>query len=55
LTVDLLLLAAFVRVAAEAIGGYRTFTGPLVAQGGAPGVVGFAFFAVGMWSSVVQQ
>lgn len=52
LTVDLLLLGAFVRVAAEAIGGYGTFTGPLVALGGALGVVGFAVFSVSMWSSV---
>jgi hypothetical protein len=52
LTVDLLLLGAFVRVVAEAIGGYGTFTGPLVALGGTMSVIGSAVFAVGMWSSL---
>jgi hypothetical protein len=52
LTVDLLLLGAVVRVVAEAIGGYGTFSGPLIALGGTMGVIGFAIFAAGMWSSL---
>jgi hypothetical protein len=52
LTIDLVLAGALVRVAAEAIGGYAKFTGPLVALGGALGVTGFAIFAAGMWSAL---
>jgi hypothetical protein len=52
LTVDLLLLGALLRVAAEAVGGYDTVNGPLIALGGTLSVVGFAVFAVGMWSSL---
>ena len=51
-TLDLLLIGVLVRVSAEAIGGYTPLTGPLVALGGSLGVVGFAVFAVGMWSAL---
>jgi hypothetical protein len=49
---DLLLLGAFIRVLAEAIGGYETVTGPLIALGGTSSVVAFVVFALGMWSSL---
>ena len=54
ITVDVLLVAAFVRVGAELIGGYQAVAGPLVALGGVLGVAGFAVFAAGMWSSLAR-
>lgn len=52
ISVDLLLVGALVRVLAEALGGYGAFAGPLVALGGALGVLGFYVFAFGMWRSL---
>jgi uncharacterized protein involved in response to NO len=52
LIVDVLLIGALVRVGAEAVGGYSSETGPLVALGGTLSIVGFALFAVAMWSSL---
>ena len=54
ITVDVLLVGAFVRVGAELIGGYQAVAGPLVALGGVLGVAGFAVFAAGMWSSLAR-
>jgi hypothetical protein len=51
-TVDLLLIGAALRVAAEMVGGYAGAAGPLVALGGTLSVVGMAVFAVGLWSSL---
>jgi NnrS protein len=52
LIVDVLLLGAAIRVAAEALGGYDAVSGPLIALGGTLSVAAFALFAVGMWSSL---
>ncbi|HEX8966803.1 MAG TPA: hypothetical protein VF937_02920 [Chloroflexota bacterium] len=52
LTVGLLLVGALVRVGAEALGGYQSLSGPLVALGGTLGICGFVVFAVGMWSAL---
>jgi hypothetical protein len=49
---DVLLLGAFIRVVAEAIGGYDTISGPLIALGGSLSVAAFALFAGGMLSSL---
>jgi hypothetical protein len=54
LTLDTLLLGALIRVAAEAIGGYESITGPLIALGGSLSIAAFAVFAVGMWSSLTR-
>jgi uncharacterized protein involved in response to NO len=50
--VDVLLLGALMRVGAEAICGYATVTGPLIALGGTLSLAGFSVFALGMWSSL---
>ena len=50
--VDVLLLGALLRVVAEAVGGYDSVTGPLIALGGTLSVIAFIAFAVGMWSSL---
>lgn len=52
LIADTLLVGAFVRVIAEAVGGYELVTGPLVALGGTLSTVAFIAFAAGMWSSL---
>ena len=49
---DVLLLGALLRVVAEAIGGYDTISGPLIALGGSLTVAAFALFAGGMLSSL---
>jgi hypothetical protein len=52
ITVDLMLVGALLRVGAELLGGYQGPAGPLVSLGGTLSVVGFALFAVGLWSSL---
>jgi hypothetical protein len=52
LTVDVLLVGALIRVAAEAVGGYAPVSGELIALGGTLSVAAFAVFAAGMWSSL---
>ncbi len=52
LTLDLLLVGALLRVGAELVDGYGVIGGPLVALGGALGVIGFAMFAVPMYVSL---
>lgn len=52
LIADTLLLGAFIRVVAEAIGGYDTITGALIALGGTVTILAFIVFAAGMWSSL---
>jgi uncharacterized protein involved in response to NO len=54
LTLDTLLLGALLRVAAEAVGGYDTIAGPLVALGGTLSIAAFIVFAVGMWSALTR-
>ena len=48
ITVDLVLVGAFVREVAEVTGGYGPLAGPPVAAGGTLGVAGFALFAFGL-------
>jgi hypothetical protein len=50
--VDVLLVGALLRVAAEAVGGYEPITGPIVATGGTLSIVGFCMFAAGLWSAL---
>jgi hypothetical protein len=52
LSVDLILVGAFIRVGAEMLGGYAGIAGPLVALGGTTTIVGMTVFAVGLWSSL---
>lgn len=52
--VDLLLLGGAVRVVAEVLGGYSTFSGSLIVLGGLLTWAGFTAFAVGMWSSLAR-
>lgn len=52
LLVDLLLAGAFLRVAAELLGGYAGPSGPLAALGGALSTLGFTLFALGLWRSL---
>jgi hypothetical protein len=52
LTVDALLIGAVLRVGAEAVGGYAQPAGAIAALGGTLSVVGFVWFAEGLWSSL---
>jgi hypothetical protein len=54
LIVDLLLVGALLRVGAEAVGGYGQPTGAIVALGGTLTLVGFIWFAAGLWSSLAR-
>jgi NnrS protein len=53
-TVDTLLLGALLRVAAEAVGGYDTIAGPLIALGGTLSIAAFIVFAAGMLSALTR-
>jgi hypothetical protein len=53
-TVDVLLIGALVRVAAELLGGYDPVAGPLIALGGTLTYTAFAVFSLSLWSSTTR-